>query len=499
MHVCNIFMCFTVLQKTSTEERNDENNKDESPNVHHFASHPASDDYNKESHKNTLSCEPDKFKKQNLPNNTSYCEDVMHYLFYLICYLKQFVYYQQYQANDGMIVYKYTVCLTIATISFDLRVTLELYNRWKELCSIVIQCWLTLFDSVQCLEELSDDGIQQWKKLQQTMMCQYYPRLCSTPSFPVLLQHCDLSRFFSLPVDLNLLDNPCNHVALQILMFGDMLTDDVLLLRNAASTRLTSDLFVSIFLRCHKQLPHVKSSGGMGRQASDRSDNNGRRSHNETSKQSGSAGSSTSSSTTGGGYNEGIKRTGSTGSSGRGDDDKDDDGWKRDRKSRYVHDIPGAIQWEEEESNDDNETSSAAAATTYNSPGRSKKTKKPRKTATPIMYELALNSGNDLCMMFAVTSPMMNGPLSEDNPYGELTHAAVAAASGSSVISVKCYCEVNTTCSHVRMYVNVFSSSVDIRTYLHVMVRPGHYNGITKLQTMSYLHTQFYDLEDTYL
>ena len=456
-------MYFTVLQKTLPEVlqkrlqkrlfevRNEENNEDEAPNVHRFASHPSSDDYNKESLKNTSLDGPNKSKTQNPANNTSYCEDVMKSLFLLICYLKQFVHCQQQQASDGMVMYTYTACLTIAFVNLDVLVTGELHNmihRWKELCNIVIQYWPNLLDTVQGLEELPNDGIQQWKQIQQTMMSHC---LCSIPSFPVTLYHSYLSYFSSFPVDLNLQNNPRNYVTLHIVMFANGLSDDVLLVCNTATKPIPS-LFMSIFgsfLCHHKLLQQVKSFSGMGRQASDRSDNNGKRSRgtSETSKRSGSAGSSTSSSTTGGGY-YGVRRTGSTGScgnSGRGDDDENDDGWKRDRTSRYIHDTPRAKQWEEEDSKDNNEASSPTT-TPCSASGKIKTKKRSHKTAAPITYELALRTSNGL-YMWAVTSPMMNNPLSGDDPYGESPHDAAAAAS-NYIITDRC-CEVNIAFTYV--------------------------------------------------
>ena len=455
---------FIVLQKSSRSspeeiQRNDANNKDDAPNICHFDSHPVPDDCNKESYKNKSPDRLDKSTKQNLANNTSYSEGVLKCLFFLIYCLKQFVHCKEHQASDGKVIYQYTASLSIVSVYFNIQVIQELYSMihlWKELCNVVIQYWP---EGVECLEEVPDDEIQQWKKLEQAVLLQCFRGLCGSSS---MLQYWDLDHFFSLPVDLNLLNNPRTFATLQIAKFGSRFFDDVLLVRNTASTSPTvPNLFVSIFgsFPCHYKLllnQHFKSFRDMGRQASDRGNNNRKQSQSETSKRSGSAGSNTSSSTTGGDQDGSIRRTGSTGSCGspgRGDDE-DDGGQKRDRPSRYntYNNTPCALQWEEEDSNNRNETASATTAPwplsgddPCSEPGKSK-TKKPRKTAAPIMYELVIRCSNGLDML-AVTSPMMNLPLSGDDPYDELPAATTAAS--NEIFTVRCCCEVNIYCGKV--------------------------------------------------
>ena len=321
----------------------------------------------------------------------------------------------------------------------------SIIHLWKKLCNIVVQYWPEV---VECLEEVSDDEIQRWKKLEQAVLLQCCRGLCDTTSVPAMLQHWDLDHFFPLPIDLNWLDNPRNFVTLQIAKFGNRFFDDVLLVHNITSTRLTApNMFVSIFgsLPGHHKL--LKSFSDVGRQASD----NGKRSQSETSQQSGSAGSNTSSSTTGGGQYGNIRRTGSTGSGGspgKGDDEEDDE-QKRDQPSRLTYNnTPCAIQWEEEEdSKDQNETASTATTAPwplsredpFSESGKTNTTKTPHKTAAPITYELAIRCGNGLDM-FAVTSPMMNLPLSDD-PYNELPHNATAAS--NEIFAVRCCYEVH--------------------------------------------------------
>ena len=461
-----MYACSIVLQKSlpsSPEEKNDANNKDDTPDVRHFDSHPLSDDCNKESYKNKSLNRPDKSTKQDLANNTSYSEGVLKCLFFLIYCLNQFVHCKEHQASDGKVIYQYTASLSIVSVYFNTQVIQELHSMihlWKELCNVVIQYWP---EGVECLEEVSNDEIQRWKKLEQVVLLQCCRSLCGTSSSPTMLQYWDLDHFFSLPVDLNSLNSPCTVTTLQIAKFGNRFFDDVLLVRNTASTSPTAPhLFVSIFgLFPHYKLllnQHFKSFSDMGRQASDRSNNSDKRSQSETSKRSGSAGSNTSSSTTEGGQDESIRRTGSTGSCGRPGrgDDEDDGGQKRDRPSRYTHNnTPYPIQWEEEEenSNDCNETASATTAPwplsgddPCKEPGKSK-TKKPLKTAAPIMFELVIRCSNGLDML-AVTSPMMNLPLSGDDSYDELP-AATAAASNEILTIRCCCCEVNIYCGKV--------------------------------------------------
>ena len=506
--MCTYYVFGTVLSRNSAvEKRNDENNKDEPYTIHHHYDYIPSDDCNKEVDDNTTSCGTDGSNKQSLGNktsNTSYYGHIMECLFIVVCC--QFVRCKQ-QAASGLTVYKRTVCLTITvSVYFDITITLAFGITILQWMELIVRYWQQLLNiMIEYLKKPINNDIQQWKKL--THQC--YQSLCTAPSFPVMLQHHDLSHSAT-----DLLDKCCSVVSLQIVKFSNPLLNVVLLVHNAP-TRLTSHMFMissGLFLCFHKQFQYIKSFiKGAGRRASDRSDSNGKRSQSESSKQSGSAGRSTSSSMTGGICYTG--RTGSTsggsGSSSGGDDGDDDDWRNRDRF------LSGILEWEEDDAKDENEVSSDITTTcnapreskddntareskdskaqtpreskddkalwenkdssalreskdgnTFrkskgsNTPGEIKDGNTPRKsndkkashkTAEPIFYDYALKCENGWLYWFMVTSPMMNMPL----PGNELecrndgrTNYTTAAAANS--VTDQCSYEVS-TCSLVLM------------------------------------------------
>lgn len=403
-----------LCNKRLAEEINDENNRDEGSNIRHFADHPVSDDGNKEILNNESCCEHNWSKKHIAGslgfkiNNASYCEDIAQYLFILVCC--QFIRCQQ-PAYNGLTLYKYAVFLTVAVPFYtDITVSLTftiMTGHWKDLCNIMVRYWWESCCLLIChyLKKLFNDGIEQRKKL-QTVTCRYYQSLCNTPLFPVMLRHCDLSRYPCLPITkFDSLDNLYNHVALWIVVFDNWLSDVVLLIRNPP-TILTPIMFIfaCLFPWFNDQLYHIEGFTGAGRQAGDRSGSNGTRSRNESSNQSGSAGSTTSSSRTGGTWRSGL--AGAIGGSGSssGGDDEDNNHWRWDLKPREP-------SWEEKDVEDINEDCSANNTTASNTSRAS------HKLTEPICYEFSLKCG-DWLYMHGVTSPMMDMPLKGD----ELKH-----------------------------------------------------------------------------
>lgn len=551
-------MSITVLPKSVLEERNDDNNKDDDPDVQgQVFCHLKSDDRNKEMIlKNTASYGPDWSKRRNLgfkPNNTTYCEDIMQYLFILICCQ---LFCSQQQAASAVTTYKYTVCLMVAVSAhfnktITLTFTVAIQQWWVELCNAVLQYWQEAFYTLMCyyLKMLSNGGVQQRKKLwTTTSRCYQMQSRCSAPSPAVMLQHCalsysDLSHLSCMPfTDDDSLDDLYEYAMLCVTLFGNQLSDVALLLcdaptrlspmltlsllpctydrlhqiktrssagrqpkkklctitarcyRNLHSTlspaamlqryvlsdsglshafcvsvtkydslgdvydyatlcvtmfgnhhsdvvtyspydapvKMSPMLTLGLFPYSHDWLHQIKSSSGVGKQASDRSGGNGKRSQNESSKQSGSAGSNTNSSTTGGASYTGGTGLGGVGG-GNGDSNGGDDGDDKDR--RWYLEKPRDAVWEESgDEDDDNENCSTDTASKGTS-GEDQGDKVPPITDESMVYEFQLKCGDNL-YMFGVTSQMKCKPLPED----KLEDLCIAEG---SVTPTKCLYEVH--------------------------------------------------------
>ena len=448
-------MSITVLPKSVLEERNDDNNKDDDPDVqgHVFCHLKSDNNHNKEMVlKNAASYRPDWSKQRNLDfkinNAPTYCNDIMQYLFILICCQ---LFCRQQQATSRTTTYQYTFCLMVAvSVHFNTTITLTftiaIQQWWKELCNTTVQYWREAFYTlIYCyLKKPSNGGVQPGKKL-LTTTCGCYQSLHSIRSPAVMLQccvlsHSSLNRVSFLPfTDYKSLDHVFDYGTPCITMFANWLSD-VLLLHEAptrlspmlsldllpcshnrlsdvimylpydAPMKLSPMLALGLFPCSHDRLHQIKSySSGAGRQASDRSGGNGKRTQSESSKQSGSAGSNTNSSTARGACY--TVRTGLGGVSGgtgdsSGGDDEDDKDW------RWYLERPWDVVWEENGDEDDNENCSADAAS-KDTPGENKGGKEPHVTAESTVYEFSLKCG-DYLYMFGVTSEMKYKPLPGD-------------------------------------------------------------------------------------
>ena len=447
-----------MLQKSAVDELNDGNNSDEAhSNINHFTTHPPSDDCNKADFSNTM---PDWPKRQNddiKTSNISYKGGVMQYLLILVYFLKQFVFYQQRQTCLTFGFTFASVCLDNLCVAskFD-----DIIQQWKMLFNVIIQYLPEIY---HCMEELRDDMVEQWKEVQQTVVGQCRRCLCSITSSPIMRKRFNLTYFSPLPIDLNWLDYLRHDVALRAVVFGDRLSDNVaLLLCDVIPTRLTPNLFMSIFgsIPCyHKWL---KNYSHVGRQASDRNgSNSGKQSHSESSTQS-----STSSPTTEGINSGGVRRDGifrNSGGGSGGDDDDENNGWNRNRKFLHAYNSPSVLECEEESKDNDIEREEEgnfkpfpAATASYSTSGK----RKAAKTAEPIIFELTLKGSNGPDM-FAVSSPMMNRPLSAS----ESEQSYSPTTTPSNQVRVGNFCEVNSEHVYVRMCVYMY-----VYVYMYVIV-----------------------------
>ena len=456
MLIC-VCLSITVLSsyRSLVEGRNDQNNPPD-PSDHdrqyNMLSNLMPDDHNKEVITNSTSSGSYWSKERYLDfkaSNITCPEGIVQYL--LICY-QLFCGLQQ--AFSGIATYKYTVSSMVAVI-LTLDVSIQ---KWKELCNMVVvrywsdlEAFCTLVHDWYLEELLNGEGKELW-----TITCKYYQSLCSTPVFPVVPQHCVLSHFdmSHAPCVLVANYNSLYDYATQcVTMFGSQLSDVALLLYRSP-TRLLPVLSLDLFPCSHDCLHQIKSySSGAGRQASDRSGGNGKRSQSESSKHSGSAGSNTNSSTTGGACYTG--RTGLGGvSGGAGDSSGGDDEDDKDR--RWYLEKPRDAIWEEDGEEDDNKDCSAknsptgspadTAAKSTIGQKKLKSAKTSAKTAEPIFYEYTMKCGNGL-YVFKVTSPMMDKPLSEDESDSQSIYVVVT--DNSSTIYVPFFNEVSTACTHI--------------------------------------------------
>ena len=453
-----------MLPKSLVEERNDNNNKDDTPDVQcHAFDCLKSDDHNKKVLKKSSSCGSDWSKECYLDfkaNGTSSCEDIMQYLLISICcqvFCCQ-VFCCQQQAYSGTATYKYTVCLMVATsVYFNVAISLTFtvsIQHWKELCDLVVQYWREAFYTLMCcyLRKLFNVGVQQRKK-PWTVTHRHYQSLCSAPSPTVMPQCCVLTRSalncatcLSIANDESL-DSLYGYAILCVMIFGNFLSDVMLLLCDAPM-KLSPMLALGLFPNTYNRMYHIKSCNEVGRQAGDRNGGNGKRSQNESSKQSGSAGSNANSSTTGGTSYAGRTGLASGVNGGAGDHSGGDDG--DDKDWRWHLEKPWDAVWEEngdEDKNRDCSTveNSPADTAPKNTSGQYKIAKASNKMAKPILYEHRMKCEKGL-YMFMVTSPMMNNPVSGDDLGDQSTHD-VLTVKDNTICIVHIY-EVNILYAH---------------------------------------------------